>query len=90
MLPLFGIVAFISFQGSISASTCNTISTPTYTWQQGQDAKFNFVVPTTTSSWTIEITFDQAITTLNSWNGIMVACEGGTVCTFENQVLHWA
>ena len=86
MLPLFGILAFISLHGTISASICNTISTPINIWQQGQDAKFNFFVPTASSSWTIVVTFEEAITTLNTWTGIVVGCVGGTVCTFTNQV----
>jgi hypothetical protein len=69
-----------------NAVSCSTITRLGYTWQQGQDGKFNFIVPTSASSWTVVATFDKAITTFNAWNGVLVGCAGGTVCTFTNLV----
>jgi hypothetical protein len=52
-----------------------------------QDGTFNFNAPTSTATgWTIVVTFDKAITTLNAWQGVVSGCLGGTVCTFTSQV----
>ena len=69
------------------AVSCNTIAIIIDSWEQGLDGKFSFVVPTSVSSWTVVASFDKAVTTLNTWNGVLVGCVGGTVCTFTNQVM---
>jgi hypothetical protein len=53
-----------------------------------QDGTFNFNAPkaTTATGWTMVVTFDKTITTLNAWQGVVSGCLGGTVCTFTSQV----
>ena len=65
---------------------CSTFTTLGYTWPQGQDGKVNFIVPVSATTWTVVMSFDSTITTFNAWNGVLVNCVGGTVCTFTNQV----
>jgi len=84
-LTLFGL---FSLDGT-DAATCDTITSFSNTWPNGQDGTLNLIVPVTTSSWTIVMTFDKPITVLSPWQGVLSAggCVGGTVCTFTNQVL---
>ena len=67
---------------------CNSYTSVSYTWEQGQDAAFTVTVPMATSSWTVVMTFDKAITTLNAWNGVLSGCTNGTVCSYTNKVLY--
>ena len=85
MLLLFGILALIPLHVA-NAATCNTVATIINTWSQGQDGSLSLVVPATASTWKIVVTFDKPVTTLSPWQGILVGCVGGTVCTFTNQV----
>ena len=84
MLFIFGFIILIHSQVANTA-TCDTITTLGSTWGTGQDGAFNLAVPAQTSTWTIVVTFDNPVT-LNTWNGILVGCVGGTVCTFKNEV----
>ena len=88
MLLLFGILALIPLHVS-NAATCNTVASFVDTWNQGQDGNLNLIVPATASTWKIIVTFDKPVTTLSPWQGILVGCAGGTVCTFTNQVFNY-
>ena len=89
MLLLFAILASIPLHG-VNAATCDTIAITGNTWNLGQDGTLNLVVPAATSTWTIVVTFDKPVTTLSPWQGVMVGCVGGTVCTFKNQVFKFS
>ena len=88
MLALIAILAFVPFLEATRVVTpgCSSNVNITYTWLQGQDAKFTFLVPVTVSTWTVVAIFDKPVTTLNSWNGILYECANGKVCTFTNKV----
>jgi len=82
------LVTFLAFSDTI-ASSCDNLIIIRGTWDWGQDGTFNLTVPVASSSWTINVFFDKAITTLNAWNGVETVCTasgGGTTCTFKNQV----
>ena len=87
MLFFHLIFAFAVNLQSSNAATCDTVATVGSTWPNGQDGTLNFAVPVTTSSWTVVMTFDKALTSLSAWTGIVSGCtSGGNVCTFSNQV----
>jgi hypothetical protein len=87
LLFLTILVGLLASRGT-DAATCDTVTSFSNTWANGQDGTLNLIVPVTTSTWTIVMTFDKPITTLSPWQGILSAggCVGGTVCTFTNQV----
>jgi hypothetical protein len=82
-LTLF--IGLLASRGT-DAATCDTVTSFSNTWANGQDGTLKLIVPATTSKWTIVMTFDKPITTLSPWQGVFSGCVGGTVCTFTNQV----
>ena len=75
--------------GQTSAATCDTIATLQAPWSTGQNGQLDFTVPATVTSWTVVMTFDKAVTSLQAWTGIVSGSgctSGGTVCSFINQV----
>jgi len=85
MLLFLTLLGLLYFHGTDGA-TCDTVTSLGNTWSNGQDGTLNLIVPISTSSWTIVMTFDKPITTLSAWQGVVSGCVGGTVCTFTNQV----
>ena len=83
------LVLFTSFAAIAAASPCENIITIRGTWDWGQDGIFNLTIPNSISSWTMSVSFDKPVTTLNSWDGSNTTCStngNGTTCTFNNQV----
>ena len=65
---------------------CDTIVILGNTWATGQDATFKLVIPSTTSTWSAQVTYDKPVTVLNVYNAVMTPCAGLTVCSFTSQV----
>jgi hypothetical protein len=55
---------------------CDTIVTLGNTWAQGQDATFRLAIPSTTSTWSAQVTFDKPVTALNVYNAVVTPCSG--------------
>ena len=64
---------------------CSNENKFTASWSTGANGAFSFKVPESTSTgWTIKVTFDKPVTNLNVWNGQNEQCNGN-VCTFSNK-----
>ena len=64
---------------------CTNENKFTASWSTGANGAFSFKVPESTSTgWTIKVTFDKPVTNLNVWNGQNEQCNGN-VCTFSNK-----
>ena len=64
---------------------CSNENKFTSSWGTGANGAFSFKVPESTSTgWTIQVTFDKPVTKLNVWNGQNEQCNGN-VCTFINK-----
>ena len=64
---------------------CSNENKFTSSWATGANGAFSFKVPESTSTgWTIQVTFDKPVTNLNVWNGQNEQCDGN-VCTFSNK-----
>ena len=64
---------------------CSNENKFTSSWGTGANGAFSFKVPESTSTgWTIQVTFDKPVTKLNVWNGQNEQCTGN-VCTFSNK-----
>ena len=64
---------------------CSNENKFTSSWATGANGAFSFKVPESTSTgWTIKVTFDKPVTNLNVWNGQNEQCNGN-VCTFSNK-----
>jgi len=68
-------------------ATCDSIITLGSSWYGGQSGTLNLVVPSATTSWTIVLTFDKPLTSLDVFFGTVTPCTtGGFVCSFTNEV----
>ena len=85
--PEISACIFSNFSAQVACSDFLFIN-ETYGNLAGQIGLFYFQVPMSTTSWTLNVTFDKIITSHSFYDAIKISCPASTLeCSFQCQVL---
>merc|ERR1719385_399718 len=86
MKSILGIAILSVFAiSSTFGGKCEPLFTQTKLWGDVRQGSLQFPIPESTTQWTVDITFDKPVHTLNPWDGANGKCTTSkNKCTFTN------